>query len=136
MKYVLIVFFVFCVVVPTVVIPIIGYCDKRAIEKSRSRNVEFYTFHNELQEKAKEYWDCEVEANAKRQEIDNLIVRIKYAPAPVKETLEKELEMQKQLLFQFETCTLNPMKMELDILRDRQRAWQKQLEEQGEKIFY
>lgn len=119
-----------------VAIPILDYFNRRAIEKSRSRNVEFYAFHEEVLKKSNELWECRAEMDSQKTEIDNLVVRTKYAPQFLKEHLEKEIEVKKELLYQFEKCVFEPMKKELQEMRDRQTAWQETLEKQGEKIFY
>ena len=123
-------------VLVTLAIPILDYFNRRTIEKSRSRNVEFYAFHEEVLKKSTELWECRAEMDAQKTEIDNLVVRTKYAPQFLKEHLEKEIEVKKELLYQFENYVFEPMKKELQEMRDRQTAWQEKIEKQGEKIFY
>jgi hypothetical protein len=116
-------------------IPILDYFNRRAIEKSRSRNVEFYAFNEEIYKKSNELWECQAEMDSQKTEIDNLVVRTKYAPQFLKEHLEKEIEVKKELLYQFEKCVFEPMKKELQEMRDRENAWRAELEKQGEKIY-
>ena len=120
----------------TMIIPILNAIDNRKIEKSRSRNVEFYAFHNELLEKSNEFRECDAELTSKKEEIDKLIVRTKYAPKSLKVHLEQEIEIKKEMLYRFETCVYEPMKSELQSMRIKLKEWQKQLEQKGEKVYY
>lgn len=117
-------------------IPLLSAIDNRKIEKSRSRNVEFYAFHNEVLEKSNEFRSCDAVLTSRKEEIDRLVVRTKYAPKSLKIRLEQEIEIKKEMLYQFETCVYEPMKSELRSMRIKQEEWQKQLELKGEKIYY
>lgn len=129
--------FLFIIVIIAIVgIPLLNAIDNRKIEKSRSRNVEFYAFHNELLEKSNEFRECDAELTSRKEEIDRLVVRTKYAPKSLKIRLEQEIEIKKEMLYQFETYVYEPMKSELQSMRMKKTEWQKQLEQKGEKIYY
>ena len=130
------IFFVVFLIICIVGIPLLSAIDKRKIEKSRSRNVEFYAFHNKLLEKSNEFRKYDAELTSRKEEIDRLVVRTKYAPKSLKVHLEQEIEIKKEMLYQFETCVYEPMKSELRSMRMKQEEWQKQLEQKGEKIYY
>lgn len=126
------IFLIICIVG----IPLLNAIDNRKIEKSRSRNVEFYAFYNELLEKSNEFRKCDAELTSQKEEIDKLVVRTKYAPKSLKAHLEQEIELKKELLYQLETWVYQPMKNELQLMRMKKTEWQKQLEQKGEKIYY
>ena len=129
--------FLFIMVIIAIVgVPILNAIDNRRIEKSRSKNVEFYAFHNEVLDKAQEFRQCDAELTSQKEEIDKLIARTKYAPKSLKIRLEQEIEIKKEMLYQFETYIYEPMKSELRSMIMKQEEWQKQLEQKGEKIYY
>ena len=127
-----VVFFIICIVG----IPLLNSIDKRKYEKSRSRNVEFYAFCNEVSKKANEFRECDAELTAKKEEIDKLVVRTKYAPKSLKIRLEQEIEIKKEMLYHFEIYVYEPMESELQSMRMKRKEWQKQLEQKGEKVYY
>lgn len=131
-----VIFFVVFLIVCIVGIPLLNSIDKRKYEKSRSRNVEFYAFSNKVLEKANEFRECDAELTSQKEEIDKLVARTKYAPKSLKAHLEQEIELKKELLYQFETWVYQPMKSELQLMREKRKEWKKQLEQKGEKVYY
>lgn len=110
--------------------------DNLNIAKSKARNVEFYAFCNEIKSKADLYWDARNELENRRKEIDRLIAESNYLPHSEQITATIHIELKKQDLFNFEHNVYKPLEVKLAEMRARRKAWQEELEKQGEKIFY
>ena len=107
----------------------------RKAEKSIAKNVEFYAYIKECRQKSKEVSEAHIHEREIRQDIDTVIKELPYLSLNMRKQAEEDLETMREHLESYRRECVAPLEIQEKRMWEIQRAWQRKLEESGEKIY-
>lgn len=107
----------------------------RKAEKSIAKNVEFYAFIKECEQKSNEVLEAHKQEREIRADIDIVLKEIPYLSAPMRKQAEENLELMREHLSAYREECVIPLEAQEKKMWEIQKAWQKKLEDEGEKIY-
>lgn len=113
-------------------------CDwnyNRKAEKSIAKNVEFYAYIKECRQISREVTQAHEQEREIRADIDKVIKEMPYLSAPMRKQAEESLELMREHLSAYREECVAPLEAQEKKMWEIQRAWQRKLEESGEKIY-